>query len=84
MAVWPDAEVEENNLSVQISALRKLLGPAAIVTLPGRRYRLVLPATETSLTPPLAVPSSTRPAVAVLPFDTNRANDAYFGEGMTE
>ena len=83
-AVWPDVEIEDNNLSVQISALRKLLGPAAIVTLPGRGYRLVLPATRVSGTPPLVVPSSTRPAVAVLPFDTHRAEDAYFGDGMTE
>jgi DNA-binding winged helix-turn-helix (wHTH) protein len=26
-AAWPDAIVEESNLSVQIAALRKLLGP---------------------------------------------------------
>lgn len=28
--VWPGVIVEENNLQVQISALRKLLGPAEI------------------------------------------------------
>ena len=37
--VWPGLVVEENNLSVQVSALRKLLGPAAIATIPGRGYR---------------------------------------------
>ncbi len=37
--VWPGLVVEENNLSVQISALRKVLGPAAIATVPGRGYR---------------------------------------------
>ncbi|MDQ6638064.1 MAG: helix-turn-helix transcriptional regulator, partial [Pseudomonadota bacterium] len=37
--VWPGLVVEENNLQVQISALRKLLGPQAIATLPGRGYR---------------------------------------------
>jgi predicted ATPase len=31
--------VEENNLQVQISSLRKLLGPQAIATIPGRGYR---------------------------------------------
>ncbi len=39
--VWPDVVVEENNLQVQISALRKLLGPAVTATVPGRGYRFV-------------------------------------------
>ena len=39
--VWPDVIVEENNLQVQVSALRKLLGPSAIATIPGRGYRLL-------------------------------------------
>src|SRR5688500_1748683 len=37
--VWPNLVVEENNLQVHVSALRKLLGPKAIVTIPGRGYR---------------------------------------------
>ena len=37
--VWPGLVVEENNLPVHISALRKLLGPRAIATVPGRGYR---------------------------------------------
>ena len=37
--VWPGLVVEENNLQVQISSLRKLLGPRAIATIPGRGYR---------------------------------------------
>ena len=36
--VWPNLVVEENNLQVHISALRKVLGPAAISTVPGRGY----------------------------------------------
>jgi predicted ATPase/DNA-binding winged helix-turn-helix (wHTH) protein len=36
--VWPGMVVEENNLQVQICALRKLLGPQAILTVPGRGY----------------------------------------------
>ena len=37
--VWPDTVVEENNLQSQVSQLRKLLGPRAISTIPGRGYR---------------------------------------------
>ena len=36
---WPGLVVEENNLTVQISALRKVLGPDAIATVPGRGYQ---------------------------------------------
>ena len=36
--VWPGRVVEENNLQVHISALRKLLGPTVIATIPGRGY----------------------------------------------
>ena len=40
--VWPGVVVEENNLQVHVSALRKLLGPQAIATVPGRGYRFTL------------------------------------------
>src|SRR5687768_6855231 len=40
---WPGLVVEENNLSVQISTLRKLLGAHAIATVTGRGYRFALP-----------------------------------------
>src|SRR3954469_19932212 len=44
--VWPDTIVEENNLSQNISALRRALGENKnehqfIVTVPGRGYRFV-------------------------------------------
>jgi predicted ATPase/DNA-binding winged helix-turn-helix (wHTH) protein len=38
-AVWPGVAVEENNLQVQISSLRKHLGAMAIATVPGRGYQ---------------------------------------------
>ncbi len=38
-AVWPSMVVEDNTLQVHVSALRKLLGPLAIATIPGRGYR---------------------------------------------
>jgi len=37
--VWPGLVVEENNLQVHVSTLRKVLGPAVIATIPGRGYR---------------------------------------------
>jgi DNA-binding winged helix-turn-helix (wHTH) protein len=50
-AVWPDTIVEENNLSVNISALRKALGEGPnqhtyIETLPRRGYRFIAPVSE--------------------------------------
>jgi FixJ family two-component response regulator/DNA-binding winged helix-turn-helix (wHTH) protein len=43
-SVWPDSVVEENNLQVHISMLRKVLGGGRdlIRTVPGRGYRLLL------------------------------------------
>ena len=40
--VWPGQFVEEGNLPVQVSTLRKLLGPQSISTVPGRGYRFSL------------------------------------------
>src|SRR6266705_7101723 len=49
--VWPDSFVEEANLTVNISALRKVLGEAPagqqyIETVPKRGYRFVAPVRE--------------------------------------
>lgn len=44
--VWPGVVVEEGNLAVQVSALRKLLGEDAITTIPGRGYQYTAPVTE--------------------------------------
>ena len=60
--VWPGLVVEENNLTVQISALRKLFGAAAIATVTGRGYRFVQPGLEIQA---LGAPSNTTPAVAL-------------------
>jgi predicted ATPase/DNA-binding winged helix-turn-helix (wHTH) protein len=42
--VWPDTIVVENNLHVQISAIRKMLGTRSdlLVSVPGRGYRLAM------------------------------------------
>lgn len=50
--VWPGLVVEDNNLSVQISALRRALGADAIATAPGRGYRFTAKATD-QMAPPL-------------------------------
>ena len=50
--VWPGLVVEENNLQVQVSALRKLLGPEAIATVAGHGYRFTLEPTQVEAPPP--------------------------------
>lgn len=87
-AVWPDIAVEESNLTVQVSALRKVLGTKALATIPGRGYQFVLSVGEDTLAP---VPESANRETAftevlVLPF-TNSSNDPdqeYFADGITE
>lgn len=66
--VWPGLVVEENNLQVQIASLRKLLGPQAIATVPGRGYRFALPAEGDVLRPaPADLPAVQRKASTNLP-----------------
>src|SRR5689334_10450301 len=58
-AVWPDTFVEENNLSVNISTLRKVLGgdgEAFIETIPRRGYRFVAPVVDSPDVAPNAPP----------------------------
>jgi non-specific serine/threonine protein kinase len=67
--VWSDTVVEENNLSVAISALRKALGERPsehqfIVTLPGHGYRFAAPVNERAdpAAPPRDSPPGNLPA----------------------
>ncbi|WP_321908250.1 ATP-binding protein [Paraburkholderia sp. J11-2] len=52
-AVWPDTVVEENNIHVQLSAIRKALGTdrKLILTVPGRGYQLIAAAPEARIAP---------------------------------
>src|SRR5262250_3373781 len=74
--VWGGVVVEEHNIQVHISALRKAFeedgnGDSWIVTVPGRGYRLLRPRE-----PPAAagaahgrsLPVTDKPSLAVLPF----------------
>ena len=57
--VWPGLVVEENNLHVQVSTLRKILGPRAVATIPGRGFRFTLPV-DSEQAPSCALPSASR------------------------
>lgn len=55
--IWPDAIVEENNITVSMSILRKTLGedrsmPKFIETIPRQGYRFIAEVTEVSLERP--------------------------------
>ena len=55
--VWPGLVVEENNLQVQVSALRKLLGPQTIATIPARGYQFIADLEPAELSVPVAAPA---------------------------
>ena len=91
--VWSGAVVDENNIQVHVSALRKALDDGGgaqryVRTVQGRGYRLVgardrAPESD-SVQHVLPVPN--KPSIAVLPF-ANLSNDPeqeYFADGMVE
>jgi len=95
--VWPGLVVEENNLQAQVSALRKLLGPQAIVTIPGRGYRFVLEADDaaepnetaamaanTRAAPATALPTPTNLPHALTPLIGRQADMAQLGALMAQ
>src|SRR5436190_13778585 len=59
-AVWGRIVVEEGNLHVHVSALRKLLGADVISTIPGRGYRFAPPIRPDA--PAAAAPAAPRRA----------------------
>ena len=96
--VWPDVVVEENNLQVQVMAIRRAFGPDCrdwIATVPGRGYRFTGPV-ETlgdedavGASPIRRAPeASLAPplSVLVLPFAGRGADPAagWFADGVTD
>lgn len=80
--VWGGLAVEEGNLSVQISALRKALGPKSIATVPGIGYKLALSDAPLPDTQGPALPDI--PSLAVLSFAnlTGQASQDYLVDGI--
>lgn len=84
-AVWPDIAVEESNLTVQVSALRKVLGADALATIAGRGYQFVLAESAAEAKGP---DSNSKPgsSILVLPF-SNTSSDPdqeYFSDEISE
>lgn len=90
--VWPGQTVEENNLPVHISALRKALGDGWIITVPGRGYRLMVPAADAAPAAsddgplPEAPALVDRPSIAVLAFAnmSSEPDQEFFSDGIAD
>ena len=95
--VWPDTVVEENNLVVQISALRKALGERRdfIRTVSGRGYRfvaeIITSVGEHGTNAPAEFGTSAEAvlkvrSIAVLPLESlsDDPSQEYFADGMTD
>lgn len=88
-SVWPGVVVEVNNLTVQISTLRKILGPNIIATFSGRGYRFLTGSNESasvSSEDDAELYINEKPSVAVMPF-LHLASDKsreYFTDGISD
>jgi TolB-like protein len=99
-AVWPGRVVEENNLQVHVSTLRKILGADMIATIPGRGYRFTgklqepavsvgntLSSPQNTFSAQASLPSSVAMrSLAVLPFQNldGLPQEEYFSDGIAE
>jgi predicted ATPase/DNA-binding winged helix-turn-helix (wHTH) protein len=76
--IWPGLVVEENNIQVHVSALRKVLAKAGgderyLVTIPGRGYRFI-PSVECATGAPAKTPAPAPPSqaeAALIPTGSN-------------
>lgn len=72
-SIWPDSIVEENNLTQNISALRRIFGETPgthryIVTAPGHGYRFVAAVKSAPASEVTSAPGAGVKTLAVLPF----------------
>jgi non-specific serine/threonine protein kinase len=65
--VWPGLVVEEANLQMQISNLRKLLGGDVIATVPGRGYRFTAVVSSAAVASASTAAAATAPALTLAP-----------------
>jgi TolB-like protein len=84
---WGGRHVDDNNLQVQIAALRKALGADAIATVAGQGYQLALSSSKLSAsTPVVASRHGEPPSIAILPFASRSGldEDDVFADGMVD
>lgn len=95
-AVWPDVDVEENNLTVRMSSLRRALGETKghhpyIQTVTGRGYCMIVPVKELSGAPAAVVkaeakktsPGSAAAHLANGPIPLVATRRTWSGKGFT-
>src|SRR5712691_11477102 len=75
--IWPQVFVEESNLKIQVSALRRALGDGQggnhyIVTVPGRGYEFVVPVGLTAEPAAMQAPAVPQPGTHNLPLAATR------------
>jgi DNA-binding winged helix-turn-helix (wHTH) protein/TolB-like protein/Tfp pilus assembly protein PilF len=87
-SLWPDTVVEEANLNVSISALRKALGdtasdPRYIETVPKRGYRFIARVTENVIAPPpAAVETESLAPPRIVASNSDAATTVASAEGL--
>src|SRR3984957_18336071 len=77
---WPDTYVEEANLKIQVSALRRALGDGQggnryVITVPGRGYNFVAPVRREESSRASPPPTAAAAAIHNLPFAGTRMID---------
>lgn len=91
--VWPDAFVEDNNLTVNMTAIRRALGEKRgenrfIVTVPGRGYRFAAPVSlngagaKTEVNAPVQAPASTASVSSTELVSAPKNNQRWIVRGL--
>jgi TolB-like protein/tetratricopeptide (TPR) repeat protein len=89
-AVWPGQVIEDHNLSVQISAVRRVIDAgrtksSCIQTVPGRGYRFIASVTRLKAGGAGAAIAAPRLSIVVLPFDnlSGEPKDEHLADAIT-